>query len=125
MADAITCTKKLDIKTILMSMFSNVDSLAGTETQENLFRIVEVTTGTTYPITCANKDSLEDLFRRALVLADDGYIALRVVNTSYSNGSGLSPAPWCGNPQSLEDILRRCFIYDNNGDVAFNIANIT
>lgn len=125
MADAVVCTNKLDLNTILLSLFSNVDSLAGTETRENLGRIVSVTTGTTYPVACEGKDSLEELFKRAIVVADDGYIALRVVLTDYANGAGLSPAPYCGNPQSLEEMLRRCFIYDSNGDVAFNLANIT
>jgi len=125
MADAVTCSNKLDLNTILLSLFSNVQSIAGTETVENVGRIVEVTNGRTYPIDCNNKDSLEELFKRALCIANDGYIALRVVNTDYAKGAGLAPAPVCGNPQGLVEILRRCFCIDDNGDVAFNVANIT
>ena len=119
MADKVICTDKVDFKTIL-------DSLWGRASGINKFRIKVTTTGERGAvIDCNNKAEFEDLFRQAIVVADDGYMALRVIITDFSNGSGLDLYPSCGIVMNWQEIARGAFTYDVNGDVAFNLASIT
>jgi len=128
MADLVTCTNKIELSTIILSLWSNIQSIAGTETAENGFRITQSSgeSTTSRPVDCDNKADFEELFRRAIVVADDGYPALRTIITDYANGSGLTIYPGCKkNYTTWQQVARMAFVIDSNGDVCFNIVNIT
>ena len=112
-------TNQIDMWTVVASLFAEE---AGTHYP---FRIVQKTFYAGQPIACDTKDSFEELFRRAIEIADDNKPALRVVIVDYPNGVGLDDVPPCVNSEDVEYMARRNFCITTEGDVAVFLANIT
>ena len=127
MANFVDCgTNSFDFHTYANAILAEEQNLALAETGQYAIRIVEVTADRdTEVITCNTHDSLFDLFKQALYIADDGKPALRVVITNRANGAALEDVPNCGDYEDLELMLRQAFIRDTDGEIALNLANIT
>ena len=129
MADFYTCTSNLSaftVETLLMALFAEEQNIALAETGQYAFRIVEKTADRDTPvIACNDKDSLLELFRQAIDLADDGKPALRVVITNRADGAALEDVPNCTDAENLTLFARNTFIMTTDGEVALNLANIT
>lgn len=122
MADFFSCTNNsIGILTLLQSLIAKDSS------GMYYIKTVQVTANgsPTSPISCDTQDDFVQLFNQSIVLADDGYPAIRVVLTDFANGAGLSLGEECGVEKSLELLGRMCFVYDTNDNVAINLANIT
>jgi len=76
-------------------------------------------------ITCATKDNLDQLFRKAIGTADDGYPALNVCSTEFADGAGLSFADECGVVKPLDLLKRLSFVECTDGEIGLNLLNIT
>lgn len=127
MANFTDCnTNSFSLETLLYALFAEEQNIALAETGQYAIRIVEKTADrNSDAITCDSKDTWEELFRRAIDLADDNKPALRVVITNRSDGTALEDVPNCGDYESLELLARNAFIMTTDGEVALNLANIT
>jgi len=126
MADFISCGNDLDFQTIIMSLFAVETDLAGQPTMAGRIRIVTATIDTSEdPIACAVHPTLLDMFRQCIALADDGFPALRVVNSDYANGNGITSAWGCAHGNSMDDNLRKIFCVTTDSEMAIRLANIT
>lgn len=122
MADFISCdNNSLTLGNILASLF-DVDTngqmylrvVAAFQSQED-----------TDVIECGNYQQFLVLFRQCIAVADDNRPALRLIATSFSNGTGLSSGHICGTQKDLTLLFRQCFSYTTTGEIAFNLATIT
>ena len=90
-------------------------NLQGTYTQ-HVLRVEEHSEVITSPIHCANHEDFQITLQRALVVADDGQLALRV---NYRI-SGVTTCG-CNEAKTEEEILTDFFGEDAQGLVYFNI----
>lgn len=74
---------------------------------------------------CSTPTDLFELFRRALIIAPDGKVAIRVLETTSVDGDKLSTCQPCTDAYTLYELLGSLFVQDGNGDVYLNIINIT
>ena len=124
MADFISCdNNSLTLGNILASLFD-------VDTNDNMyFRIVIKTQSQTHAsddvIECGNYQQFIILLRQCIAVADDNRPALRVVITSFSNGTGLESGHICGTVKDLTLLARQCFVYTTDDEIAFNLASIT
>ena len=85
------------------------------------------TTGQTMYVaeTCGSAEDLMSLFQRALVMADDGHVAIRSTTTTAINGAGLSTCGNCASGYNVYEYLGSIFCQDASGNVYLNVINIT
>lgn len=117
----IDCNNKdFDTQTIIGSLFSKI-----TGTNNKITRIKISTIGDGSPIDCSAYKSLEDLFRRAIQLAADGFPALNVVITNYTGiGVELSAPNLPGEEVDWIEFARMAFVYDSTGEIAYHLGSI-
>ena len=120
MADFITCSNNfITCLTLLRGLFAaDANEVYG-------LRVVEKTMSEGDVITCSTHEEFEQLFKKAIEIADDNKPALRVCMTAKANGVGLVDANLCDEHKSMELLSRLVFVYDTNGDVAVNLWSIT
>lgn len=75
--------------------------------------------------TCSTPTDFFELFRRALIIAPDGKVAIRVLETTSVDGDGLSTCQSCTDSYTLYELLGSLFVQDGNGDVYLNVIKIT
>lgn len=75
--------------------------------------------------TCTTPSDFIELFKKALVMADDNKVAIRVLRTDSANGVGLDTCQNCINNFTIYELLGSFFVADSTGAVYLNIANIT
>lgn len=91
-------------------------------------RIVTVDVSTltmSAPTQCATANDLFTLFQRALVMAADGKVALRVASTTSAAGVGLGNCTNCTNSFLMEEFASSAFLQDADGKVYLNLINVT
>ena len=77
------------------------------------------------PHNCTTATDLWVLFTRALMIADDGKVAIRTTYTDAIAGAGLGTCGDCDTAFQMEEIAQAIFIEDEDGKVYLNIINIT
>ncbi len=75
--------------------------------------------------SCGSAEDLMSLFQRALVMADDGHVAIRSTTTTAINGAGLSTCGSCQSGYNVYEYLGSIFCQDASGNVYLNVINIT
>lgn len=126
MANYVDCGNNVDLQTILMSLVDVSTDLAGAPTDNGYIRSVSVTEDTREDaVDCVTGQTLEDLVRASIALADDGRPALRVITEEFANGSGVVSAWTCAMGKTWQDVLREIFCVSTDGEVAIRIARIT
>lgn len=121
MTDFITCnTKDYTFLTLLRGLYTQVDA-DGTYG----IRVVQKTKKEGGVITCSKKETFDQLFRKAIDLADDNKPALRICVTDAADGAGLSNADECGIYKGLDLLSRLSFVYTTEDEVALSLINIT
>lgn len=79
----------------------------------------------TTPIICGSPADLMELIKQALVMADDGKVALRTATISSEDGADFDECVGCQNGETWYQLASRMFAYDANGDVCVLIALVS
>ena len=124
MANGITCSNNI----LTMDLGALVGGITGKVTATGCggLRIVKVSAGSCTPITCYTHDKFIELFARSIVIASDGLLAIRVIDTEYESGDGLEVYQKClSHIEQPEDLMRHMFVVDSEGNVALNLLNVS
>ena len=122
MANAVKCQGSFfTLENLIQGLAAETDTLAVADIRG--LRIIEVTAGTTYPMSCGdNPEDLLRLFSQAIALDPNGYFALRVATTTdATNGQPIL----CTDNETAEQTISRSFVYDTDGNVALHLIVTT
>lgn len=123
MSDFTTCDfGAITPELLIRSLLSGITGIEACGIRMKMYDIVDVAT----PVyQCTTPTDFMELFRKALVIADDGKVAIRVLRTQSLDGAGLSTCQNCVDSFTVYEFLGSLFIADSTGAVYLNLIQIT
>lgn len=74
---------------------------------------------------CTDALDLFTVFKQTLVMADDGFVAIRTALHTAADGEGLDHCAACQSGYSMDEYAGSMFSKDTDGNVYLNLINIT